>query len=535
MLSVCLDCPPSLKGASMPGLYGVTGRDAARLLDLMMEDLDADASQVSHQFGALKVSGRPSHVSTWESGQAFVAVEGTLQNLPDGKTPAGWVWESFAEQGELFIRNVKGNFRILIAHEARILVYGDRVGSRPTFYFYEEGHFSFSSDMFSLLKLLRRADLDGANLMQLLYGGACFSGHTTVSQVHALRPGGYLVFGPEGLLRKKYFNYRYCPNFDGDLGDAIAALDDALERSLDGMLRDSKQPLVLMDGSLESEVLAKYVKARIANTRCVRIPNTPIFANDHTLEKDFLDWGGPSDAPILQKGLMDLVRSQLDRGADLLIHGPGFLGPKRKLETEGDALSDLGLPDLEGLHLADGLNRDFRETWEFEYSYLYESGLKMTESSVDAYWDRLVHREFLPGYVAMQGMGVRRLIKEVNPFLGAPVRECVTLFPMALRTGDALLKGLLERLGETACEGSEDAPEMWMEDAEHLVVERLRQLPMPLNPNWWAARMSSQTCGGVCSLRAILVGQWVDILTAHEQAGSSGQDHSPKPYGETVF
>jgi asparagine synthase (glutamine-hydrolysing) len=117
----------------------------------------------------------------------------------------------YEEKGEAFLDELDGMFALAIWDRRRrqLLLARDRLGIKPLFYFADNRHFIFASELKALLADPAIAvELDVAALSDYLHLLSIPDPHSILAGVRKLLPGHFLKVGESGIELKKYWDLR---------------------------------------------------------------------------------------------------------------------------------------------------------------------------------------------------------------------------------------------------------------------------------------------------------------------------------------
>ncbi len=115
----------------------------------------------------------------------------------------------YQERGESFLDEVDGMFALAIwdARQRRLLLARDRLGIKPLYYFADERHFLFASEMKGLLADPRVAsEIDDTALAEYLQLLSIPDARCILKGVKKLPPGYYLKVTRRGIERRRYWD-----------------------------------------------------------------------------------------------------------------------------------------------------------------------------------------------------------------------------------------------------------------------------------------------------------------------------------------
>lgn len=141
----------------------------------------------------------------------------------------------YEERGERFLDAIDGMFALAIWDERRqtLLVARDRIGIKPLYYFADDQHFLFASEMKGLLASPRvPGEVDPAALGEYFHLLSIPDERCILKGVRKLLPGHYLKVSRRGIEQRRYWDLVVAPQpampFEAACGDFKAHLDRAV-------------------------------------------------------------------------------------------------------------------------------------------------------------------------------------------------------------------------------------------------------------------------------------------------------------------
>ena len=162
-------------------------------------------------------------------------------------------------EGESFINKLNGMFAICIhdLKKKKILIYRDRFGIKPLYFYKDNNHFVFASSLLSIKKL--KSDISPSKESLLLfYLFNYYPGTTTAyHNVFKLRPGCLITIFENKLTIKKYWQLK--KNNSVDYEDSKLQILDLLKNSVKINLRSDVPIATLLSGGMDSSVIAYLI------------------------------------------------------------------------------------------------------------------------------------------------------------------------------------------------------------------------------------------------------------------------------------
>lgn len=189
------------------------------------------------------------------------------------------ILNAYIEWGELFVNKLNGMFSIAILNinENSVLLYRDRLGVKPLYYFESKQGFFFSSELKSFTTLdFFSHEIDNQSIANYLYFNYVPIPDTIFKNVKHLRPGHYIKIDLDNCSnfnQKQYWNY--ASFFRNDLQiseDAVLAfLDKCLTNAVDIRLRSDVEVGAFLSGGLDSSLVCAYMRKIIGPDKTISV------------------------------------------------------------------------------------------------------------------------------------------------------------------------------------------------------------------------------------------------------------------------
>ncbi len=134
----------------------------------------------------------------------------------------------YLEYGENFIEYVNGifSFAIYDNKQKKLLIYRDRLGVKPLYYYIDDKKFIFSSNLDSILKLGIQKQIDTFSLFSYLINNYVPREHSINQNVKKLLPGNFVSIKRNKFLINKYWdikniNKNKINNFDDQFKETL--------------------------------------------------------------------------------------------------------------------------------------------------------------------------------------------------------------------------------------------------------------------------------------------------------------------------
>lgn len=173
------------------------------------------------------------------------------------------ILELFVQKGEDFVHELNGMFTIVIydREEKTMVVFRDRMGIKPLFYYWDGENFAFASETKALLALGIDRTINKEALQDYLFMEYVPDHLSIFKHIQKLEKGHYLKITPNKLEKKRYYNLldRWNPQPAKDLNYYTEAFDEQLTRSI-GYRSISDVPMgaFLSGGTDSSLICAKF-------------------------------------------------------------------------------------------------------------------------------------------------------------------------------------------------------------------------------------------------------------------------------------
>src|SRR6267143_258848 len=134
----------------------------------------------------------------------------------------------YEERGEAFLSEIDGMFALAIwdAREQTLLVARDRIGVKPLYFFADDQHFLFASEMKGLLADPRVPnEVDEAALAEYFHLLSVPDARCILRGVHKLPPGHYLKVDRRGISRRRYWDLAVDPDLRLSFDTACAEFE----------------------------------------------------------------------------------------------------------------------------------------------------------------------------------------------------------------------------------------------------------------------------------------------------------------------
>ena len=195
----------------------------------------------------------------------IIAFEGLQYNKQSSNT-AKDIRTLYRSFGKEFIHHIEGNFSgfLLDKQQNRLLVFNDHLNTKPLYYFCDESHFIFASELkvvsriMSTIEIKKRIDTDG--IYSLLAFGYVLNNSTLIQNVRKMDYGTILEMDLSSfaLQTHKYFQFKSDENIRLSHSEIISGIDVLLTNSVKQQwqkdLEYGYEHYAFLSGGLDSRV-----------------------------------------------------------------------------------------------------------------------------------------------------------------------------------------------------------------------------------------------------------------------------------------
>jgi asparagine synthase (glutamine-hydrolysing) len=185
----------------------------------------------------------------------------------------------FIYKGEHCLYDLRGMFAFAIWNkvEQTLFVARDRMGEKPFVYHYDNGLFSFASEIKTLLELpwiVKKINFPA--LHYGLYFVTVPAPFSAFEGIHKLAPSSKMIITSKGMVTKRYWQPRYrADNFIKDPQECIEAINQCLGETVKIICRSDAPLGVMLSGGLDSSAIVASLAQNNKNidTFCVSKKN----------------------------------------------------------------------------------------------------------------------------------------------------------------------------------------------------------------------------------------------------------------------
>jgi len=186
----------------------------------------------------------------------------------------------FMDKGESCLHDLRGMFAFAVWNKAKqtLFVARDRMGEKPFVYHYENGVFSFASEIKALLELpWVKKKINFPALHYCLHFITVPAPYSAFEGIHKLPPSTKMRINSKGIVAERYWQPRYRPDvFMKDPKECMQAINQCLSETVHIMCR-SEVPLgVMLSGGLDSSAIVASIAQhhKRIDTFCVSKKNS---------------------------------------------------------------------------------------------------------------------------------------------------------------------------------------------------------------------------------------------------------------------
>ena len=186
----------------------------------------------------------------------------------------------FINKGENCLHDLRGMFAFSVWNKAEqtLFVARDRIGEKPFVYHYENGVFSFASEIKALLDLPwidRKINFPA--LHYCLHFVTVPAPYSAFEGIHKLPPSTKMLINSKGIVAQRYWQPRYrADDFIRDPQECMEAVNQCLDETVKIMCRSDVPLGVMLSGGLDSSAIVASIAQnnKSIDTFCVSKKNT---------------------------------------------------------------------------------------------------------------------------------------------------------------------------------------------------------------------------------------------------------------------
>jgi asparagine synthase (glutamine-hydrolysing) len=163
--------------------------------------------------------------------------------------------------GENFVQYLRGMFAIAIYDGKKLLLYRDRLGKKPLFYYENTNQFVFASEIKAIKPFLQHKQLNEDALLSYLTYLAPTSPHTFYKGIKKLAPSEYLVYENNTVEVRNYYDLIQTPaKVISNKKEALEKIEHTLEEAILLRLQSDVDIATLLSGGIDSATINYYAK-----------------------------------------------------------------------------------------------------------------------------------------------------------------------------------------------------------------------------------------------------------------------------------
>lgn len=173
----------------------------------------------------------------------------------------------YEDKGEKCLDDLRGMFAFAIYdfRERKLFVARDHLGQKPLYYHHDGGHFSFASEIKSLLALKPDlAEMDESALYEYLTLRIIAPPRSMFRKIRKLPPAHYMVFRDGKTEIRRYWHLRYEPKRKGDFRSIMEELEKRMMSTVRYHLVSDVPVGAFLSGGMDSSLVVAMM-SRHAN------------------------------------------------------------------------------------------------------------------------------------------------------------------------------------------------------------------------------------------------------------------------------
>lgn len=267
----------------MPGIAGIVYPDIFQVnhtLDLMLQSLShrGEHSWETFTYKNIQFGCRGTSIYKDEINRIAILLDGHIYNVQEliqslkeeglstiYRSTEELLVQAYLIWGQEFLSKIDGTFAIALLDERKELVMlaRDRIGVQPLYWYCEQGHFLFASELKSLLSSSLIPQTPAFDAIAAYFSLGYFPQDITpISNVSKLLPSHYLLYSQQhGLHILPYWSYSssFLKKRDQSISSEVNQLDELFRNSLKQRISNVKNPGCFVLGGLGSATIASYL------------------------------------------------------------------------------------------------------------------------------------------------------------------------------------------------------------------------------------------------------------------------------------
>lgn len=174
-----------------------------------------------------------------------------------------------------FIKNLDGNFAIIIKKNNQIALFVDRIRSIPLFYAEKKDEL-YISDKAEIINKKIKGKMDSVSFEEFKYTGYVTNENTLIEEIKQTEAGNYIKFNvsAKGIINRKtfkYFTYSPKPRRDKSKQQLLKKMDEVFTTTFQQLINfaDGRKIVVPLSGGLDSRLIVYFLhKLNYTNVLC---------------------------------------------------------------------------------------------------------------------------------------------------------------------------------------------------------------------------------------------------------------------------
>lgn len=226
---------------------------------------------------------------------------------------------SFKEFGDDFVKRLNGIFTIVIylRQENRIIIFNDRYGFRPFYYYHCDNRLIFSSEIKSILQYNKlQKEIDDKALFYMFRFGHLLGNETLFRNISVLPPASVLTFDGSKVMIAEYWTFKYAVDQKMNEEDIAQQLTDSLRKAVAVRMEDDLRYGISLSGGLDS----RCVIGAIDKTKQIYAYTFGIKGSDETTVAKQVVTAAKKNNPLLRHKIIEISPTMLIDAAEEVMH-----------------------------------------------------------------------------------------------------------------------------------------------------------------------------------------------------------------------
>jgi asparagine synthase (glutamine-hydrolysing) len=239
----------------------------------------------------------------------------------------------FQKWGDELFEKLEGMFSVNIYDKShKITLARDRFGIKPLFYFLDDDKLFFSSEFYSLYKLVKNfknnLEINNESLENFLFGPFNFSSNSLIKNIKKLEPGNLMTVNRDfKVIKKKYWETAFTEEHMS-FEQAKEKFDDLINASIEKHLISDVPIATMYSGGIDSSLITKLASMKNQNITSITANFDNQFTNTELKNiKEFNSSIGVKNHifDINTKNIIKNIDEDIMIYDDLSSSDPGFL------------------------------------------------------------------------------------------------------------------------------------------------------------------------------------------------------------------